>query len=82
MREEREKVIEELEKDYENIKNLSIHERLKQFEYTPRQYISIDDNEIACPDLIEGLIVDLVTYKENEETEVVEQVVEKKRNYN
>ncbi len=51
----------------EKIKNLSIAERLKQFEYTPRLYVSIDDDEIACDILTEKEIVDIVLLKESEE---------------
>jgi len=51
----------------EKIKNLSIAERLKQFEYTPRQYVSVDDDEIACDILTEKEIVDIVLLKESEE---------------
>jgi len=44
-------VIEQIEEDFEKINNLSIAQRLKQFVYTPRQYISADDEEIACASL-------------------------------
>ncbi len=60
VREEREQVIEQIAEDFENIKNLSIAERLKQFEYTPRKYVSVDDDEIACDSLTEKEIVDIV----------------------
>ena len=45
-REEREQVIEQIAEDFEKIENLSIAERLKQFEYTPREYVSVDDRTI------------------------------------
>ncbi len=56
-------MIEQIAEDFEKIKNLSIAERLKQFEYTPRQYVSVDDDEIAC----DILTVDIVLLKESEE---------------
>ena len=67
IREEREQVIEQIAEDFENIKNLSIAERLKQFEYTPRQYVSVDDDEKACDSLTDKEIVDIVLQKESEE---------------
>ena len=61
IREEREQLIEQIAEDFEKIKNLSITKRLKQFEYTPREYVSVDDNEIAYVSLTEKEIVDKVS---------------------
>ena len=60
-------MIEQIAEDFENIKNLSIAERLKQFEYTPIQYVSVDDDEKACDSLTDKEIVDIVLQKESEE---------------
>ena len=56
-------MIEQIAEDFEKIK---IAERLKQFKYTPRQYVSVDDGEIACDILTEKEIVDIVLLKVND----------------
>ena len=81
IREEKEQIIEKIAEDFEKIKNLSIVERLKQFEYTPRQYVSADDDEVACASLTDEEIVDIVLQKESEEElEEMTEEVETKSN--
>jgi len=74
-------VIEQIEEDFEKINNLSIAERLTQFVYTPRQYVSADDEEIICASLTDKEIVDIVLLKESEEElEEMTEEVETKSN--